>query len=98
MVENASPNYLPNDLANEISVTDDKFMRTFRVARRKLIEEKGWLIDSAEANKAKGVKVLNIPSPARRTEQMSWVIDTVPLVPPTKPIKPLRPVEEKKSA
>lgn len=98
IVENASPNYLPNDLANEMSVTDDKFMRTFRAARRKLIEEKGWLIDTVEANKAKGVRVLNIPSPARRTENMSWVIDTVPLVPPTKPIKPLRPVEEQKSA
>jgi hypothetical protein len=32
--------------------------------------------------KSTGVKVLTIPSPARRDDGMSWVIDTVPLVPP----------------
>ncbi|MCH9695365.1 MAG: aromatic ring-hydroxylating dioxygenase subunit alpha [Gammaproteobacteria bacterium] len=84
IVEAAAPNYLPDALANEMSVTDDKFMRTFRAARRKCIEERGWKIDVAEANKAKGVKVLNIPSPARRSEDMSWIIDTVPLVPARK--------------
>jgi phenylpropionate dioxygenase-like ring-hydroxylating dioxygenase large terminal subunit len=98
IVENASPNYLPNSLANEMSVTDDKFMRTFRAARRKCIEERGWQIDSAAVEQARGKQVLNIPSPARRSENMSWVIDTVPLVPPSKPEKPLRPVENKKSA
>jgi phenylpropionate dioxygenase-like ring-hydroxylating dioxygenase large terminal subunit len=84
IVEAAAPNYLPDALANEMSVTDDKFMRTFRAARRKCIEERGWKIDVAEANKAKGVKVLNIPSPARRSEGMAWIIDTVPLVPAKK--------------
>ena len=78
-----------------MSVTDDKFMRTFRTARKKCIEERGWKIDSVEAAKYKGVKVLNIPSPARRTENMNWVIDTVPLVPPKKPQNPLKPVEQK---
>ena len=98
IVENAAPNYLPNNLANEMSVTDDKFMRTFRAARRKCIEERGWQIDSVAVEKERGKRVLNIPSPSRRTENMSWVIDTVPLIPPSKPEKPLRPVEEKKSA
>ena len=95
IVEAAAPNYLPNNLANEMSVTDDKFMRTFRAARRKCIEEHGWQIDSEEVARAKGKKVLNIPSPARRSENMSWVIDTVPLIPPRKAAKP---VEEQKSA
>jgi hypothetical protein len=73
-------------------------MRTFRAARRKCIEERGWQIDSAAVEQAKGKQALNIPSPARRSENMSWVIDTVPLIPPSKPEKPLRPVENKKSA
>ena len=95
IVEAASPNYLPDNLAREMSVTDDKFMRTWRTARRKCIEEKGWKIDSLEVAKARGEKVLTIPSPGRREEGMSWVIDTVPLVPPK---KGPRPVEEQKSA
>ena len=98
IVQEASPNYLPDDLANEMSVTDDKFMRSFRSARKKCIEERGWKIDTAEAARFKGVKALTIPSPARRSENLNWVIDTVPLVPPIKPERPLRPVEEKKSA
>jgi hypothetical protein len=95
IVEAASPNYLPDSLANEMSVTDDKFMRTFRAARRKCIEERGWKIDTAEVEKARGARVLNIPSPARRIENMSWVVDTVPLIPP---VKAPRAVEEKKTA
>jgi phenylpropionate dioxygenase-like ring-hydroxylating dioxygenase large terminal subunit len=82
IVEASSPNFLPDSLANEMSVTDDKFMRTFRAARRKCVDEHGWKIDSEEAAKSKGVKVLTIPSPGRREDGMSWVIDTVPLVPP----------------
>ena len=84
IVQNAAPNYLPDSLSNEMSVTDDKFMRTFRAARRKCIDERGWKIDHVEANKSKGVRVLTIPSPARRTEGMSWIIDTVPLLPAKK--------------
>ena len=84
IVEAASPNYLPDSLAHEMSVTDDKFMRSFRAARRKCIEERGWSIDNIEASKSEGVKVLAIPSPARRDENMAWVTDTVPLVPPSK--------------
>ena len=98
IVENAAPNYLPNNLAHEMSVTDDKFMRTFRAARRKCIEEKGWQIDSAKVEQARGKKVFNIPSPARRTENMKWVIEPVPLVPPKKPENPLKPVETQRSA
>jgi len=81
IVEAASPNYLPDSLANEMSVGDDRFMRTFRSARRRLIE-KGWKIDSKEAAKSKGVKALTIPSPGRREPGLNWVLDTVPLLPP----------------
>ncbi|MGI9235788.1 MAG: Rieske 2Fe-2S domain-containing protein [Woeseiaceae bacterium] len=96
IVEAAAPNYLPDSLANEMSVTDDKFMRTWRAARKKCIEERGWKIDHKEAAKSDGVRVLTIPSPARRSEPgLSWVIDTVPLVPPRRKSMP---AEEKKSA
>lgn len=87
IVEAAAPNFLPDSLANEMSVTDDKFMRTFRAARRKCVDERGWKIDNVEAAKSKGVKVLTIPSPARREEGMSWVIETVPLVPPKRELR-----------
>lgn len=89
IVEAASPNYLPDSLANEMSVKDDKFMSSFRAARRKCIEERGWKIDTFEAARHTGRKVLAIPSPLRRERQdLDWVIDTVPLVPPTRaPIK-----------
>jgi len=84
IVQAAAPNYLPDSLAHEMSVGDDKFMRTFRAARRKCIEEYGWKIDVSEARKADGVKVLTIPSPGRREPGMNWVIDTVPLIPPSR--------------
>lgn len=83
IVEAAAPNYLPDNLANEMSVKDDKFMSSFRAARRKCIEEKGWKIDTSEADRHKGKKALAIPSPTRRERQdLEWVIDTVPLVEP----------------
>ncbi|QFU74311.1 aromatic ring-hydroxylating dioxygenase subunit alpha [Halioglobus maricola] len=83
IVEAASPNYLPDSLANELSVKDDKFMSSFRSARRKLIEEKGWKIDSEAAEKFDGRKALVIPSPLRRErDDLDWVIDTVPLIDP----------------
>lgn len=85
IIENASPNFLPDDLANEMSVKDDRFMSSFRRARRKLIEEKGWKIDVLGAREYDGVKVLAIPSPKRRElPHLDWVMDTVPLIPPTK--------------
>ena len=83
ILERAAPNYLPEWLMHEMSVTDDKFTSTFRHARRHLIEQKGWLIDSSEVSRHKGRKVLTIPSPRRRTHPgIKWVMDTVPLVPP----------------
>lgn len=86
IVEAASPNRLPDNLANEMSFGDDKFIRTFRAARRKLIEERGWKIDSRAVAALRDSKALTIPSPARRRlAHMRWVIDTVPLVPPVKP-------------
>lgn len=82
IIQEASPNFLPDSLANEMSVGDDKFMRTFRSARRKCIDERGWKIDHKAIAKHTGEKVFAIPSPARREEQgMQWVIDPVPLVP-----------------
>ena len=87
IIEAASPNYLPDTLANEMSFGDDKFIRTFRAARRRLIEERGWKIDSRAVAAHRGEKALTIPSPARRRlPDMRWVIDTVPLVPPIKPV------------
>lgn len=81
IVEAASPNYLPDSLANELSVKDDKFMSSFRAARRRCIEERGWKIDTDEAAQFAGKKVLAIPSPLRRERQdLKWVIDSVPLV------------------
>ncbi len=95
IVEAAAPNYLPDSLANELSVGDDKFMRSFRAARRRCIEEFGWKIDSDEVHKSDGKRVLTIPSPGRREEGMNWVIDTVPLIPPKEKAAP---VEEVRSA
>ncbi len=85
IINAAAPNYLPDNLANEMSVKDDKFMSGFRSARRRCIEERGWKIDTVEAAKFDGRKVLNIPSPLRRERSdLEWVIDTVPLVPPVR--------------
>ena len=76
-----------------MSVKDDKFMSTFRTARRRLIEQKGWQIDSKAVAEHKGRKVLTIPSPGRRERpDIDWVIDTVPLVPPVTQPAPLNPV------
>ena len=94
IVQAAAPNYLPDSLANEMSVGDDQFMRTFRAARRKCIEEHGWKIDQKEVRKHDGEKVLTIPCPARRTESgVKWVIDTVPLVAPLRSSSPLEDVK-----
>jgi phenylpropionate dioxygenase-like ring-hydroxylating dioxygenase large terminal subunit len=83
IVEAAAPNCLPDNLANELSVKDDKFMSGFRSARRRCIEERGWKIDSEEAAKYDGKKVLVIPSPGRREMQdLDWLIETVPLIEP----------------
>jgi len=83
IVEAAAPNCLPDSLANELSVKDDKFMSSFRAARRRCIEERGWKIDSDAAALCDGKKVLVIPSPARRERSdLDWVIDTVPLIEP----------------
>lgn len=85
VIERASPNYLPDSLANELSVKDDKFMSYYRAARRKCIEEKGWKIDVKATREHDGVKVLTIPSPMRREHpDVDWVMDTVPLVPALK--------------
>mgnify|MGYP001591786546 CR=1 FL=1 len=93
IVERAAPNYLPERLMHEMSVKDDKFMSTFRTARRRLIEQKGWQIDSSGVAEHKGRKVLTIPSPGRREHpEIDWVIDTVPLVPPVTQPAPLNPV------
>jgi phenylpropionate dioxygenase-like ring-hydroxylating dioxygenase large terminal subunit len=83
ILEQASPNYLPETLANELSVKDDRFMSLFRRARRGLIEENGWQIDSATVNAHEGRKSFAIPSPFRRERtDLRWVMDAVPLVPP----------------
>ncbi len=82
IVERVAPDYLPADLSNELSVKDDRFMSSFRAARRKLIEQKGWRIDTARMRESRGQKVMAIPSPQRRAHpDIQWVMDTVPLVP-----------------
>jgi len=85
IVEAAAPNVLPENLANELSVKDDKFMSSFRAARRRCIEQRGWKIDTEAAARYDRKKVLVIPSPQRREHQdLDWVIDTVPLIEPVR--------------
>ena len=85
IVEHASPNWLPETLANELSVKEDKFMSFWRQTRRRHIEEKGWQIDSQAMVPHKGFKTFTIPSPARRSHpEIRWVLETVPLKPPVK--------------
>ena len=89
IVEAASPYYLPERMVNEVSVSDDKFMSTFRRARRGLIR-KGWQIDTDEVERHRGKKVFTIPSPNRRKFENSgkrWVFDEVPLVPATEAVQ-----------
>lgn len=82
IVENASPNLLPETLENELSVVQDKFMSYWRATRRRHIEEFGWQIDSQALRPHEGFKTFTIPSPARREQpELRWVLDTVPLKP-----------------
>ncbi len=87
IIENAAPNYLPENLAHELSVKDDRFMSAFRKARRTLIEKHGWQIDSKAVAAEAGRQAFAIPSPTRRERaDLRWVMESVPLVPPvTKP-------------
>ncbi len=91
IVENSNPFYLPETLMNEVSVKSDKFMSTFRMARRKLIEEKGWQIDLKARDNFMGKKVLTVPSPGRKVaeaEGLGWVFEAMPTVAPiTTPVK-----------
>ena len=83
IVERVAPDFLPADLSNELSVKDDKFMSSFRAARRKLIEQKGSRIDTVRMAQNRGQKVMAIPSPQRPLHpDIKWVMDTVPLLPP----------------
>ncbi|WNC72222.1 aromatic ring-hydroxylating dioxygenase subunit alpha [Thalassotalea psychrophila] len=87
IVEATQPYYLPETLANEVSVKSDKFMSTFRMARRKLVEEKGWQIDMDERDKHKGKQVLTVASPGRREAEANgdgWVFEKMPTVAPIK--------------
>jgi len=84
IVEASQPYYLPETLANEVSVKSDRFMSTFRMARRKHIEQKGWQIDQDERDRHQGRKVLTIASPGRReaiAAGQGWVFDAMPTVP-----------------
>ncbi|MEE2003090.1 aromatic ring-hydroxylating dioxygenase subunit alpha [Alkalimonas sp. MEB108] len=97
IVEAANPYYLPETLANEVSVKSDKFMSTFRMARRKLIEEKGWHIDLDKRDSFKGRTVLTVPSPARREARengQKWVFDAMPTIPPVKEPQALKAFEK----
>lgn len=89
IVEAIEPVTLPTNLSHEVSVRDDKFMSSFRLARRKCIEEKGWKIDVAQMREKLKTQALAIPSPARRENpDIDWPIETVPLVPAVrKPVK-----------
>jgi phenylpropionate dioxygenase-like ring-hydroxylating dioxygenase large terminal subunit len=85
IIEQASPNWLPETLENELSVVQDKFMSFWRATRRRHIEEKGWQIDSAALRPHEGFKAFTIPSPGRRQHhEIKWVLDTVPLKPATR--------------
>ena len=83
IVERATPNFLPETHLHELSVRDDRFMGSFRAARRRLIE-KGWQIDAA-AVAAQRNTALTIPSPQRRVHaDIDWVMTPVPLTPPAR--------------
>ena len=85
IVEDSQPYYLPEDLSNEISVKSDKFMSSYRFARRNLIEKNGWLIDSAAIEKHRNKTVFTISSPSRREAEaqgIEWNFAEVPLVAP----------------
>jgi hypothetical protein len=83
IVENASPNWLPETMENELSVVQDRFMGYWRAMRRKHIEQMGWQIDSVALKPYEGFKTFTIPSPARREHpDIKWVLDTVPLKAP----------------
>lgn len=87
IVEASHPYYLPETLQNELSVKDDKFMSSFRMARKKLIEERGWQVDSYARDATKERVAYTIPSPARRAaeaEGSKWVFESLPLVPAIK--------------
>jgi phenylpropionate dioxygenase-like ring-hydroxylating dioxygenase large terminal subunit len=85
IVEAASPNYLPDTLANEFSVKQDRFMGTWRALRRRHIEEQGWQIDTWAMQPHRGKKVFCIPSPQRqKNPQLDWVLEPVPLVSPVR--------------
>ena len=85
IVEHAAPNWLPETLANELSVQEDKFMSFWRQTRRRHIEEMGWQIDSLALKSHEGYKAHTIPSPGRREHpDIRWVLDTVPLKPATR--------------
>jgi phenylpropionate dioxygenase-like ring-hydroxylating dioxygenase large terminal subunit len=84
IVEQSSPNWLPETLENELSVKEDKFMSFWRNTRRRHIEEMGWQIDTASLRPHDGFKAFTIPSPGRREHpEIKWVLDTVPLKPAT---------------
>jgi hypothetical protein len=85
IVEASQPYYLPESLANEVSVKSDRFMSSFRLARRKHIEEKGWQIDMRARDEHQGRKVLAVRSPARREAEEAgkgWVFEAMPTVAP----------------
>ena len=89
IVENASPNWLPETLENEMSVVQDKFMSFWRQTRRRHIEEHGWQIDSAALRPHEGFKTFTIPSPGRRERpDLRWTLETVPLKAPIRERKP----------
>ena len=72
---------------NEVSVRSDKFMASFRQARLKHIEEKGWAIDLKAIEDAGDKQVFTIPSPVRREAEASglrWALPAIPLIAPTK--------------
>ncbi len=85
IVENASPNWLPESMENELSVMEDKFMSFWRATRRRHVEEMGWQIDSAALKPYAGIKAFTIPSPGRQEHpEIRWVLDTVPLTAPSR--------------
>lgn len=81
VIEAALPKELPDDLSHEISVKEDKFMSSFRFARRRWIY-KGYKIDTGKIHQFEGRKTFAVPSPGRRENpDIKWVLDTVPLLP-----------------
>lgn len=79
IVEKIRPEYVPDKLAEEMSVQCDVLMNEAR-KQFKALKAKGWAIDLDLYNKDfKGKRACVIPSPTRRKNPKGWTIPVIPI-------------------